>query len=297
MAKRRTREWGGDKASRSAISAAMLRYMAVKDRDLEKQGPDIYAELFLPPNFQVALRLRFFRKLMRKNFVGGYEYLYARTAHYDRLFNDALSDGFDQIVFLGAGYDTRAIRFSGNLGQVRIFELDSQKVISRKKEILNKAGIAIPDAVRMVPIDFDTDDLKSVLEDAGFETGKMTLFIWEGVTMYLTEEAVKSTLRFIRNHASSGSRVGFDYVYPGALTGDESLYGAEETAQAVNEGREPFIYGIMEEDIAPFLAELGFEVIEHYSPKAFTDTYLLDSKDEPLGRLFGFMGNVVSRVK
>jgi len=113
-----------------------------------------------------------------------------------------------QFVILGAGFDTRAFRLPAD-ARVRVFEVDSPQTQMVKRETLKKAGID-SSGVAFVPADFENEDWLACLTVAGFDPGKRTLFLWEGVTMYLDREAVEDTLRKIASTAH-GSVVAFDY--------------------------------------------------------------------------------------
>ena len=120
-----------------------------------------------------------------------YGYFIARTAFIDNIFENAINDDIPQIVFLGAGYDTRSYRFIKQLKSTVIFELDINTTQQRKTEILKKNKIDIPNSLSFVPINFNTDEIADVLSKAGYDKTKKTLFIWEGVTYYLTKEKIK----------------------------------------------------------------------------------------------------------
>jgi methyltransferase (TIGR00027 family) len=131
----------------------------------------------------------------------------ARTTFFDAALERHLGD-IDQLVILGAGFDTRMYRLPAGT-RVRSFEVDTPKTQAFKREMLKKAGI---DATRItfVSADFLKDDWLEKLVSAGFEPDKRSFFLWEAVTMYLDREAVESMLRKIAGTAS-GSVVAFDY--------------------------------------------------------------------------------------
>jgi len=119
-----------------------------------------------------------------------------------------------QFVILGAGFDTRAYRLPHDT-RVRVFEVDSPPTQKVKRETLAKAGIDST-GVTFVPADFEKEDWLACLTAVGFDPGDPTLFLWEGVTMYLDREAVEDTLRKIASTAP-GSNVTFDYFTTEAL--------------------------------------------------------------------------------
>ena len=139
---------------------------------------------------------------------GPLDFMIARTLYIDRIIRRAVGD-MDQFVVLGAGYDTRAYGELKREG-LTIFELDQAASQELKVASLGKAGI---DAsyVTFVPVDFSRDDTFEKLRAAGYDPTKKTLFLWEGVTLYLAEEDVRRTLRDVREHAAPGSVVVADF--------------------------------------------------------------------------------------
>jgi methyltransferase (TIGR00027 family) len=129
----------------------------------------------------------------------------ARTRLIDDLVTDALSSrSIGQLVILGAGFDSRAWRLPG-LGAVTVFEVDHPATQQAKQQVL---GSMSPSAsrVRFVPVNFEQDDLGQALRAAGYRHGTPSLFVWEGVTNYLTPAAVDQTLGAVRGLAAGGSR-------------------------------------------------------------------------------------------
>lgn len=126
----------------------------------------------------------------------------ARTLYFDRVIDRAIR-AVDQFVLMGAGYDCRAYGMFADAG-VTYFELDQPIVQSHKREILSKTGINT-DHVNFVTIDFSEDDLFDKLADAGFDRSKRTLFLWEGVTLYLSLPEVQQTMQLVKHKAAPGS--------------------------------------------------------------------------------------------
>jgi len=289
-----------DKASHTALIAAVYRYLASREQRPGLPGPDNMAYVFLPLKARFFLSFAFFRNLFKKKLrvksPGSYEYVSARTRLFDDLFIQALHTRIPQIVILGAGYDTRAIRFQELLDGTRIFELDAPTTQSEKLRLLRKSKTTVPDNVHFVSIDFDRDDLKQILYRAGYDPTRRCMFIWEGVTMYITEEAVDRTLNFVRYNSGPGTSIAFDYVYKSVIQGKCSYYGAKELTQIARKGGEALSFGIKEGEIEGFLAGKGFTPLVHFSPQLFETTYLNDGKEELSGRLYGFACNVLARI-
>ena len=116
--------------------------------------------------------------------------------------------GVEQFVELGAGYDTRTVQLQHN-HRIRCFEVDLPKTQQLKRELLHQCGVDTS-GVTFVPANFLTDNWLAGLVKAGFDARKSTFFLWEGVTYYLSREAMEKTFRTIARNAP-GSVVVFDY--------------------------------------------------------------------------------------
>jgi methyltransferase (TIGR00027 family) len=180
------------------------------------------------------LRLSLVRALYRRVLApkGLYEYVIARTRYIDAAFKQALADRFDQIVLFGAGFDTRALRFGSDLGETRVYELDAPPTQRAKIDRFRQRGLSVPPNVVFGAIDFDKESLPAKL-NIGFRDNARTLFILEGVLMYLQPESADATLRTIRAFAGKGSRLVFDYAKSSVLRDENTLYGEASVARAV----------------------------------------------------------------
>ena len=99
--------------SETAMAVASLRALSNYEEDDQFKCNDIYAELFLPNEKRKALKDNQIRDLIKKAIPKGmYAYVISRTKYFDSIFLDALKRGIDQIVFLGAGFDSRPYRFN-----------------------------------------------------------------------------------------------------------------------------------------------------------------------------------------
>ena len=157
---------------------------------------------------------------------GMYEYVTVRTRYVDDVFR-ADAAKVRQVVILGVGYDSRAIRFADELAAARVFEVDAPKPQADKLLGIRLRKLSIPPNLTFVPVDFETQSAAECRADAGFEKDLPTLYLLEGLTMYLTPEAIDETFRFIADSAGSGSILVFDHAYASILRGDEGPYGAK----------------------------------------------------------------------
>jgi methyltransferase (TIGR00027 family) len=167
----------------------------------------------LVPGYKFTLsKLTIDSGLYARFFPGAIEFMTARERYIDDFLKACLREGLDQIVIPGAGFDTRAYRIEG-IEKTRVFEVDHPATQEVKLKRLKKVIDPLPDHVTFVSIDFNTKTLDERLPASGYDEQGKTLFIWQGVTMYLTPEAVDSTLAFIAHHSGQGSAVIFDYFY------------------------------------------------------------------------------------
>jgi len=180
----------------------------------------------------------------------------ARTRFIDERAEAAIGAGIDQVVLLGAGFDSRPYRLQG-WDRVTVFEVDHPDTQARKRRLVGAA----PSRVRYVPVDFDRDRVDAVLDTVGYEHDRPTLFIWEGVTNYLTESAVDGTLRWCARAAPS-SRIVFTYVHRGVLDDPASFFGTARLFDTLDASSERWTFGLDPAALAPFLAARGLRLDE-----------------------------------
>lgn len=262
--------------SDTAASVALLRALATCEESEEIRGADTLASLFLPADRKAAITQPAARAYILSFMAasGMYQYLIARTAYIDGVVQQALADNLPQIVFLGAGYDSRPYRFRDLIRDTRLFELDSALTQQRKRACLAQGDVPIPAQLTFVPVEFTKDGLRDAFDAAGFDERKKTLFVWEGVTCYLPVEAIDSTLGFVRHHTPPGSVVCFDYV---ATAPDmDERYGVKASMEAMRSAHanEPILCRFEEGSIESFLADRGFSLADHLTPEDMEQRFL-----------------------
>src|SRR6202034_3755451 len=120
----------------------------------------------------------------------------ARTRLIDDRLREVLATGIKQVVILGAGFDCRSIRLP-ELRRAIVFEVDHFDTLRVKRNCLTRIAPFASSSVHYIGIDFNRESVSEALEKAGFDGSRLTVFLWEGVTNYLTEESVDSILRGI----------------------------------------------------------------------------------------------------
>jgi methyltransferase (TIGR00027 family) len=141
-----------------------------------------------------------------------------RTKAIDAAVRDAIAAGARQLVILGAGYDGRAWRMP-ELNGVRVFEVDHPATQGNKRTHVTELPAPIG-TINFVPINFERESLDDVLQRAGHDRSSPTCWIWEGVVMYLTKDAMRATLANIAKRSALGSTLIVNYhtVQRGLIT-------------------------------------------------------------------------------
>ena len=196
--------------------------------------------------------------------------VHARTRYIDEVFKESLAAGATQVVILGAGLDSRAYRFGEVLRGARVFEVDFPPTQEYKKKRVREILNGLPGHVVYAPIDFTKDDLATVLRQAGYDTTKKTVFVWEGVTFYIPETAVNGTLAFVASHSAPGSRIVFDYFLASAFK-SPSIAALNKRLTAMGE---PFIFGMPDDDRDRFIARQGLRVLSEVGTNELRRRYL-----------------------
>jgi methyltransferase (TIGR00027 family) len=262
------------------------------------RSEDWVALQLLPRLFQVLVHVPLFRSFFRRTMApaGVYEYVIARTKYIDAVFRQALEEDFEQVLLFGAGFDTRALRLQNEIGKLRIFELDAHHTQQAKQEQYRKRRLTVPDNFTFIPIDFDKQSLPERLDAAGFGRGFKSLFILEGLLMYLEPESVQTTFQTIMTYAGAGSWVIFDYVLASVLRGENTIYGEARLKQFVAKANERWQFGLDPEEVAAFLAPFGFALRQHTSAAQLEEMYFRDASGRRVGRVNGTHGLVLAEV-
>lgn len=243
---------------------------------------DDLAYLFLPATLRwlvAATRFAPLRRLM----IRGSEFtgpgLWVNLACRKHFIDDKLEEtlgGIDAVVILGAGFDTRPYRLTRRR-HIPVFEVDLPVNIARKAETVRRVLGALPLSVRLVAVDFETDDLLTAMAEHGYHTDYRTFFIWEGVTQYLTEAAVRRTLDGLRA-AAPGSLLVFTYVRRDFIEGT-NRYNTRTLYRNMRERRQIWLFGLEPDEVGEFVADYGWRLVEQAGPDELVQRYV-----EPTGR-------------
>ena len=284
--------------SETAVATATMRALAACDPREEVRGRDSMAELFLAEEHRAPLKDAVKRNWILKNKVrpGIYEFMIARTAYFDLIVIEALSDKLPQLVLLGAGYDSRPYRFEHLLGGTVVYEVDAPATQVRKQQLLAQGGVHVPGNVRFVAVDFDADDLEASLYAAGLSQKEKTLILWEGVVYYLSAETVDKVLCAIRSFCAPGSSICFDcaLLSPEAL-GEDSIKKLRRQMKLKHSG-EPIRFGLPEGMLEALLSKRGFMIAEILRPAEMAARFLTLKDGSTIGKVPGVFALVHASI-
>jgi methyltransferase (TIGR00027 family) len=204
---------------------------------------------------------------------GIYEYVIARTNFIDEIFKGS-SGNVEQVLIFGAGFDSRAFRFSQELKNAKVFELDAPPTQQSKIRRIEENNIDIPSNLNFIAIDFNKESLEEKLKQAGFQKDKICLFVLEGLTYYLDDDAVDSTLKLISDCAAKGSVLVFDYAAAEALKQEiiiDECKVKEVHKSLAKAGENPGF--MLEEKIQSFLDKYKFELVEEVTSARLAQRY------------------------
>ena len=289
-------------ASNTAETQAALRAAGAAERDPALRNPDWMAARLVSaqPRLTALAKLpgvrRFLPRLAERLAPGGYHYETARVKHIDAALEAELRAGLDQLVILGAGYDSRPYRFAEALRGVRVFEVDLAPMSALKRRKVARLLPSPPSHVTYVEADLLDADLEQRLTRHGYDVDAATLMILSGVAPYLDDAAVAGLFAFIGRHPSPRTSIVFDYVFREMIEGDDSAHGARQIRKRLDGLGEPLRSGIPAGRAASFVERFGLTLLSDLQPDELAQRYLRRADGTIAGRPYGFSALAHARV-
>jgi methyltransferase (TIGR00027 family) len=274
-------------SSRTAQYTCMCRASSYLEKEELYHSSDHVSVRLLPGFIKFLLKNKLLNLKGSYSPKGIYEYVIARTKYIDHIFKTAVENGTEQILILGAGYDSRGIRFLSANPNTRVYELDTPGVQNGKAKQLAKRGIHKPENNIYIPIDFLREDIRGKLLESDYSFGNRTLFILEGLIMYLSAESVNQLFDMFRECSAGGSLVLFDYVYGSVLRKENRYYGEGDIFNTVVKADEKWTFGIEEGTISQFLKEHEFDLVEELDTSSIEERYFKNREGELVARVNG----------
>jgi methyltransferase (TIGR00027 family) len=277
--------------SKTAQFMALFRALESRRPLHQRLFSDPLARCYLSPALKCLIagaRLPFVRAaldaLIDRRWPGARSSGIARTRLIDDEMKDAIAAGAKQAVILGAGFDARAYRLA-ELAQIAVFEVDHPATSTVKRKLTQAALGTIPANVSFVQTDFNRQGLKETLEAAGYTSTLRTLFVWEGVSNYLSTEAVDATLSFCASSAA-GSCVVFTYIDKKVLERPESFYGTEGIVRLLAGVEERWTFGFEPSHLEAYLGKLGLKLESDLCAAEYRRRYFKEESEAMRGYEF-----------
>ena len=255
-----------------ALARALQRTLPPSQRILD----DPYAAAFLQNPYFRFVAGNGLSSWMLSSFLdfwasGGQEFLAIRARIADDLAKEMANSGLKQLVLLGAGFDSMALRIRDSLTGVAVFEVDHPSTQEVKVKVMTRLGT--PGNLTFVAVDFERDDFVEKLTAAGFDRSRLSLIIWMGVSYYLTPQAISRALNQLSSAASPNSMLAFDYILQTVIDRPSHSLTAMVAARRVALVGEPWIFGLKPEEVADYLGPFGFKLIKDYGPEELRQKY------------------------
>ena len=245
--------------SETARNMAAFRALESAKPERERLFYDPYAKRFLSPVqrilaacSEVAILRRLVELYADSRAPGARISGIARTRLIDDWLCEEVGNGVRQIVMLGAGFDSRALRLP-SLADIPLIEIDRCEMIAYKNRLLDRESKGRQNLKR-VEGDFLTPNFANRLREVGYVSRLKTLFLWEGVTNYLDDKSVAAVFDFISSNAPPASRIAFTYVHADAVAGRFNAPGLLSLLGALGQIGEPWTFGFEPEALPSYLA-------------------------------------------
>lgn len=203
----------------------------------------------------------------------------ARARFIEDLIIEQSKQGIDQYVILGAGLDTFAQRKPDVASKLQIYEIDQPDTLAWKQHRLTELGFVISNSLHFVPVDFETSSWWAELLKAGFNKSKPSVIACTGVTLYLTKEAILSTLQQIATLAS-GSTLAMTFYLPIELLDEEDKPMQEIADKGARAAGTPFVSFFLPEEIIELAHAAGFHDAKTISTKDMEQLYFAGRTDD-----------------
>jgi methyltransferase (TIGR00027 family) len=282
-----------------ALQIAGVRAGETQLPENERVFEDPYAQYFFPQEireqFQGAASARAERDKYEQLMPGMNGAIVARIRFIDECLVKSLREGLKQMVVIGAGYDTRAYRIKGVSEALKVFEVDHPETQAFKKATMRSIFETLPKHVAYVPVVFGQDRLDQKLIAQGYDPGLKTLFIVEGLLMYIPPPAVDLLLSFIAHMSGPGSALVGDYFDIAVVEGTSPRQEAQVLRQFVEAEGAPLQFGIPEQEVEAFFRDRGFSNVICTSTASCKERYFRGaSRDRTVSPILNFVHAMVA---
>jgi len=220
--------------------------------------------------------------LTEKLLPGGWSCFLVRKRYIDEHLLEAVGNReVEAVVNLGAGFDTRLYRFEA-LRNIPCWEVDQPINIAAKESVLKSALKTVPENVTLTGINFVEQEIGELLKQSGYQAGVKTFFVWEAVSQYLNDAAVKKIFDFFAQ-APAGSQLVFTYI-PRDFIDGTNLYNQEKFYKRVVLKDKIWQFGFDPTTLGELLGRIGWKLVKDLGYTELSDRYV-----KPTGRNLGVL--------
>lgn len=264
---------------------ALFRALETKRPESKRLFTDSFAVSFLDKNLRLATKLtalpfgeKLLQKIIYKKIPGAFSSGIARTKYIDDLLEQSVKAGVKQVIILGAGFDTRALRLPF-LQDVPVIEIDHPNTARMKMHKVQEQLKKLPEHVRYFQIDFNQQNIHELAAEKNIDFSIPTTIIWEGVTNYLSAEAIDTTFAFVKKFIA-GSYVIFTYVHKDVLDRPSNFYGAEKLLSDLDALEEKWTFGFYPEELQSYLSPFNIQLFEDAGAAEYRSKYMPDRNEK-----------------
>ncbi len=274
-----------DKASQTAQYMALFRALESTQPANKRLFLDPFAVSFLDGKLKLATRLsplsfvrRYVQNTIHKKIPGALSSGIARTRYIDDLLQQTIQHNIQQVIILGAGFDTRALRLE-SLQTIPVIEIDHPNTSWKKTATLKKTLGRLPNNIHYWQIDFNKESLHELAVREKLDFSIPTTIIWEGVTNYLDEQAINNTFAFAQRFAT-GSFIIFTYVHQEVLKAPQNFFGATQLLKDLDAIEEHWTFGFNPDQLSVYLQQYNFVLLEDSGASNYREKYLPDRPEK-----------------
>ena len=268
-------------ASRTAQYMALFRAIETAGPKSKRLFTDPYAINFLDKGLQRVARLAgwpiigpLIPRLIHKRGIGAISSGIARTKYIDDLVEATIKEGSKQVIILGAGFDTRALRLDF-LKNISIIEIDHPDTSNFKLEVLKKNLGQLPSNVNFQQVDFSKQSLIEIADQAGINFLLPTTIVWEGVTNYLTEETIGDTFNFTKQFISPFNII-FTYIDKDVLEHPRRFKVTDQLFANLKNNEEQWTFGFTPNKLITYLQQFNLTLKEDLNATEYRGRYMPD---------------------
>lgn len=267
--------------SRTAQYMALFRAIETQRPVSKRLFTDNYAINFLDSRLKTAVKISglpvigsLIPKIIHNKALGALSSGTARTKFIDDLLLQTIQNGVQQVLILGAGFDTRALRLDF-LKNISVIEIDHPDTSKFKLKKLKNTG-ELPDNICYLQLDFNKESLSDLAQDK-IDFNKPTTIIWEGVTNYLTQEAIDKTFEFAKTFPAN-SFIIFTYIHKQVLDSPNTYTGTEKLFENLKQNEEHWTFGFLPSELPGYLQQFRLALIDDKGAAEYREKYISERK-------------------